>query len=58
MLCITNQLTDQWMLVVSTQMIGFSMGGILRPFLVNPPSMSASLSNIFTCVHNPSISLA
>ena len=40
---------------MSTQMIGLSMGGILRRLLVNPPSMSASLSNIFTCVHNPSI---
>ncbi|KAG6331009.1 hypothetical protein ID866_8080 [Astraeus odoratus] len=29
----------QWMLVMSTQMIGFSIGGILRRFLVNPPSM-------------------
>ena len=30
----------QWMLVMSTQMIGFSIGGIARRFLVTPPSMS------------------
>ncbi|KAJ6475755.1 small oligopeptide transporter [Mycena vitilis] len=29
----------QWMLVVSTQCIGFAIGGITRRFLVNPPSM-------------------
>ncbi|TFK31608.1 small oligopeptide transporter [Crucibulum laeve] len=29
----------QWMLVLSTQLIGFSIGGIARRFLVNPPSM-------------------
>ncbi|KAH8823463.1 small oligopeptide transporter, partial [Flagelloscypha sp. PMI_526] len=29
----------QWMLVVSTQLIGFSVGGIAKRFLVNPPSM-------------------
>jgi hypothetical protein len=32
--------TDQWMVVMSTQLIGFSIGGILRRFLVQPPSMS------------------
>ncbi len=30
----------QWMLVLSTQLIGFSIGGICRRFLVSPPSMS------------------
>lgn len=30
----------QWMLVMSTQLIGFSIGGITRRFLVAPPSMS------------------
>ena len=30
---------DRWMLVISTQLIGFSMGGIARRFLVSPPSM-------------------
>ncbi|KAL0958799.1 hypothetical protein HGRIS_014119 [Hohenbuehelia grisea] len=29
----------QWMLVMSTQLIGFSIGGIARRFLVAPPSM-------------------
>jgi hypothetical protein len=33
---------DQWMLVMSTQLIGFSLGGIMRRFLVLPPSMSKS----------------
>ncbi|KAG6373226.1 OPT oligopeptide transporter [Boletus reticuloceps] len=31
--------TYQWFLVVSTQLIGFSAGGIARRFLVAPPSM-------------------
>jgi hypothetical protein len=30
---------DQWMLVMSTQLIGFSIGGLCRRFLVSPPSM-------------------
>lgn len=30
------------MLVMSTQLIGFSMGGVARRFLVSPPSMSKS----------------
>ncbi|TEB27919.1 small oligopeptide transporter [Coprinellus micaceus] len=29
----------KWMLVMSTQLIGFSIGGIARRFLVSPPSM-------------------
>ncbi|KAI0051360.1 OPT oligopeptide transporter [Auriscalpium vulgare] len=29
----------QWMLVMSTQMIGFSIAGICKRFLVSPPSM-------------------
>ena len=36
-------LIDQWMVVMSTQLIGFSIGGICRPFLVQPPSMSTLL---------------
>lgn len=31
---------DQWLVVMSTQLIGFSIGGIARRFLVQPPSMS------------------
>lgn len=38
----------QWMIVMSTQMIGFSIGGILRRFLVNPPSMIWPI-NLVTC---------
>ncbi|KAF9530830.1 OPT oligopeptide transporter [Crepidotus variabilis] len=38
----------QWMLVMSTQLIGFSIGGILRRFLVQPPSMIWPL-NLVTC---------
>ena len=30
---------DQWFLVISTQLIGFSAGGIARRYLVAPPSM-------------------
>lgn len=33
----------QWLLVMSTQLIGFSMGGVAKRFLVSPPSMSACL---------------
>ncbi|KAJ3852991.1 OPT oligopeptide transporter [Lentinula lateritia] len=29
----------QWLMVMSTQLIGFSIGGICRRFLVQPPSM-------------------
>ena len=29
----------QWMMVMSTQLIGFSLGGICKRFLVTPPSM-------------------
>ncbi|KAF8066877.1 OPT oligopeptide transporter protein-domain-containing protein [Lyophyllum atratum] len=31
--------TYQWLLVMSTQLIGFSIGGVARRFLVTPPSM-------------------
>lgn len=31
---------DQWLLVMSTQLIGLSAGGIARRLLVAPPSMS------------------
>ncbi|KIK94588.1 hypothetical protein PAXRUDRAFT_827828 [Paxillus rubicundulus Ve08.2h10] len=34
-----NDFLYQWLLVMSTQLIGFSMGGIARRFLVSPPSM-------------------
>jgi len=35
---------DNWMLVMSTQLIGFSIGGVARRFLVAPPSMSMSFT--------------
>ncbi|KAJ2936791.1 hypothetical protein H1R20_g315, partial [Candolleomyces eurysporus] len=38
----------QWMIVMSTQLIGFSVGGIARRFLVDPPSMIWP-SNLVTC---------
>lgn len=38
----------QWMLVLSTQLIGFSIGGICRRFLVSPPSMIWP-SNLVLC---------
>ncbi|KAJ8595082.1 OPT oligopeptide transporter [Rhizopogon salebrosus TDB-379] len=38
----------QWMLVMSTQLIGFSLGGIMRRFLVLPPSMIWP-TNLVTC---------
>ncbi|KAG6336421.1 hypothetical protein ID866_2664 [Astraeus odoratus] len=38
----------QWMMVISTQMIGFSVGGIMRRFLVQPPSMIWP-TNLVTC---------
>ncbi|XP_006455006.1 oligopeptide transporter protein OPT variant 1 [Agaricus bisporus var. bisporus H97] len=38
----------QWFLVMSTQLIGFSIGGIARRFLVAPPSMIWPL-NLVNC---------
>ncbi len=38
---------DQWMVVMSTQLIGFSIGGIARRFLVQPPSMSMRHLSIY-----------
>ncbi|KAK7682527.1 hypothetical protein QCA50_014327 [Cerrena zonata] len=35
----TLNFSYQWMLVMSTQLIGFSLGGLARRFLVKPPSM-------------------
>lgn len=36
----TYNFSYQWMVVMSTQLIGFAIGGICRRFLVDPPSMS------------------
>ncbi|KAI9510643.1 OPT oligopeptide transporter [Russula earlei] len=38
----------QWLLVMSTQLIGFSMGGAVKRFLVSPPSMIWP-ANLVTC---------
>ncbi|KAF5362813.1 hypothetical protein D9757_013666 [Collybiopsis confluens] len=38
----------QWFMVMSTQLIGFSIGGICRRFLVQPPSMIWPL-DLVTC---------
>ncbi|KAI0286616.1 OPT oligopeptide transporter protein-domain-containing protein [Russula aff. rugulosa BPL654] len=38
----------QWLLVMSTQLIGFSMGGVAKRFLVSPPSMIWP-ANLVTC---------
>ncbi|KAH9982093.1 OPT oligopeptide transporter [Lactifluus volemus] len=38
----------QWLLVMSTQLIGFSMGGVVKRFLVSPPSMIWP-ANLVTC---------
>jgi len=34
-----EQCLDQWLVVMSTQLMGFSLGGVARRFLVAPPSM-------------------
>lgn len=38
----------QWMVVMSTQLISFSIGGVARRFLVQPPSMIWP-TNLVTC---------
>ena len=38
----------QWFVVMSTQLIGFSLGGVMRRFLVTPPSMIWPV-NLVTC---------
>ncbi|KAF8518110.1 small oligopeptide transporter [Hysterangium stoloniferum] len=42
----------QWFLVMSTQMIGFSIGGIARRFLVAPPSMIWPANLVFCALFN------
>ncbi|KAI0342190.1 OPT oligopeptide transporter [Trametopsis cervina] len=44
----TYNFSYQWLLVMSTQLIGFSIGGISRRFLVQPPSMIWP-ANLVTC---------
>ena len=47
---------DQWLLVISTQLIGFSIGGICKRFLVDPPSMIwpgyLVLTSLFNTMHS------
>jgi OPT family oligopeptide transporter len=42
----------QWMLVMSTQLIGFSVGGIAKRFLVSPPSMIWPANLVFCALFN------
>ncbi len=53
---LTDCITDQWFIVMSTQLIGFSIGGVARRFLVAPPSMiwPANLVNcaVFNTLHS------
>lgn len=48
----------QWMIVMSTQLIGFSFGGAMRRFLVAPPSMiwpaNLVLCALFNTLHSQS----
>ena len=52
----TYNFSYQWFVVMSTQLIGFSIGGIARRFLVQPPSMiwPANLVNcaLFNTLHS------
>ncbi|KAN0135066.1 oligopeptide transporter [Lactarius tabidus] len=48
--------TYQWLLVMSTQLIGFSIGGICKRFLVDPPSMiwpdTLVSTSLFNTIHS------
>ena len=48
---------DQWLLVMSTQLIGYSIGGICKRFLVDPPSMIWPGSLVSTALFNTMHSL-
>ncbi len=43
-----NIILDQWFMVMSTQLIGYAIGGVARRFLVAPPSMIWP-SNLVNC---------
>ena len=51
-LLITNHKTDQWLLVMSTQLIGFSISGICKRFVVVPPSMIWPETLVMTVLFN------
>ncbi|CAE6436660.1 Sexual differentiation process protein isp4 OS=Schizosaccharomyces pombe (strain 972 / ATCC 24843) GN=isp4 PE=2 SV=2 [Rhizoctonia solani AG-1 IB] len=42
----------QWMVVMSTQLIGFSIGGVARRFLVAPPSMIWPANLVYCALFN------
>lgn len=42
----------QWLMVMSTQLIGFSMGGVCRRFLVTPPSMIWPANLVYCALFN------
>ena len=44
--------TDQWLLVMSTQLIGFSIGGICKHILVAPSSMIWPYNLAFAAIFN------
>ena len=48
--------TDQWLLVTSTQLMGFSIGGLCKRILVAPPSMiwpaNLGMAAIFNMLHS------
>jgi hypothetical protein len=47
----------QWLVVMSTQLIGFSIGGITRRFLVDPPSMSTRAPHVHSMRSHARISV-
>ncbi|KAG8844061.1 hypothetical protein FRB96_003294 [Tulasnella sp. 330] len=42
----------QWLIVMATQLIGFSIGGIMRRFLVSPPSMIWPANLVYCALFN------
>ncbi|KII86303.1 hypothetical protein PLICRDRAFT_114715 [Plicaturopsis crispa FD-325 SS-3] len=48
----TYSFAYQWMLVMSTQLIGFSIGGVARRFLVAPPSMIWPANLVYCTLFN------
>lgn len=48
----TYNFAFQWFVVLSTQMIGFALGGVCRRFLVAPPSMIWPTNLVFCALFN------
>ncbi|KAG9012911.1 hypothetical protein FRB94_004721 [Tulasnella sp. JGI-2019a] len=44
--------TYQWLITMSTQLIGFSISGIMRRFLVSPPSMIWPANLVYAALFN------